>query len=265
MAPSLDATLTARDPVRPDLAFFTLALDAPVEGFEPGRYVTVGAPTPDGGWVRRPMTLTRPPARGGAEIELLLNRVTAPASPHPLSHALFDLPIGARLSVRPVATGAFTLALAPPERARLFVASETGLAPFLAMLRAEPALEATLVHAVDAESGLSARAELEAAPNLDYRPWISASDGPLARAFEELAVPLDPARTTALACGLGADLRATVEALLPYGFVPPQRRLQKALGLEGPPTLHLEQYDSTRLFDTKDEAEMARLAARCPR
>lgn len=261
MAPPLDATLTARELVRDDLAFVRLTLDAPLEAFTPGQYVTVGAPTPDDGLVRRPMTLAGPPA--GAEIELLLNRVRAPKSEHPLSHALFDLEIGARLSVRPVATGNFTLALAPAARARLFVASGTGLAPFLAMVRAQPDLPATLVHAVDAPDALAARAELEAAPNLDYRPW-TAADGALTDVFGTLDLPLDPARTTVLACGLGEDLRATIEALLPRGFVPPQRRLRKALGLDAEPSLHVEQYDAARMFDTKDEAEMARLRTRLP-
>jgi ferredoxin--NADP+ reductase len=258
-----DAHLLARVEVARDLAFFRLHLDAPLapreDGearFVPGQYITVGAAGPDGAVVRRPLTVTRVSA-DGHEVEVLLNRVTAPATPHPLSHLLFELAPGAPLFARPVATGHFTLAdtVGRSGAGALWVASESGLAPFLAMARAGAQADlptVTLVHAVSDPTHLAARAELEATLGPAYRPWRVEEDGPLEGLADALAdaVDLAPARTQVLACGLGADLEALARGLLPRGYLPAHRRLRKALGIpsDAPTTLHLEQYDAARMF-----------------
>lgn len=259
-----DARLLARVDVAPGLAFFRLGLSTPLEPrepggprFVPGQYITVGAIAPDESLVRRPLTLTDASA-DGLEVELLLNRVEGPATAHPLSHLLFTLAPDAPLFARPVATGRFTLPDTVGAWAGhvLLVASETGLAPFLAMARRAPQADLqklTLLHAVDDAAHLAARAELEAL-GLDYRPWLLPEAGPLDGLADALAptlaAPLSPEHTQVLACGLGAHLEAVTRALFPRGYVPAHRRLRKALGipLEAPAALHLEQYDAARLF-----------------
>lgn len=280
-ANALDATLRTCTPVGGAARFFTVTLDRPLEAgeggvaFEPGQYVTVGVLGPDGQLVRRPLTLTSPPSRTD-EVELLLNRVETPASAHPLSWLLFDLEIGARLAVRPVATGNFTLprTVGPAPERVLFVASGTGIAPFLSMIRDRAEREApldgwALLQIATSEAEVIAKEELSSYAGLRHEVFVGDPE-PL---FEDpeplearLGVSLEPERTPVLGCGLGADLRKLTFGLLRRGYVPPHRRLRKALGvpLDAPTALFLEQYDAERLFDTKDEALMPDLKGRLP-
>lgn len=274
-----DATLISRRDVGPDVAFFDVELDAPLEpnadgqAFLPGQYVTVSLPGPDGALVRRPMTLTSTP-RHPKRIELLLNRVANPASEHPLSHLLFALAPGARLAVRRVATGTFTLehtAGADAETA-LFVASGTGIAPFLSMLRHRLTSRAdvhgfALIQVAASSEATIAGEELARMPGLSHRVLV----GDPAALFDDPAaleaqvnLRITPEATPVLACGLGRDLRALALGLLRRGYVPRHRRLLAALGVDAQtsPALFLEQYDSERLFDTKDAATVEDMKAR---
>lgn len=268
LTPALDAHLERREDIAPGLAVFHVRLDPPMTSHEgpaflAGQYVTVGLPAPDGTLVRRPLTLASTPS-DPARVQFLVNRVRAPASTAPLSHLMFDLQVGARLWVRRAATGHFTLEeTAPdPDRPVVMVASGTGIAPFLSMIRdrVERAISLSnvaLIQCVQETAQVIAGAELDAIEGLRHRVLV----GDIRAYFNDptsleagLQLPLRPAHTTVLACGLGADLRDLSVGLLARGYLPQHRRLRAALGVahDHPVELHLEQYDAERLFDTHD-------------
>ena len=106
---------------------FTLRLDSRLEPFEPGQFVNVGLEL-DGEVVRRPYSLAAP---HGSGCELFISRVEGGR----LSPALGSLQQGDQVFVEPKAQGFFTLNHVPAAMQLWLMATGTGLAPFLAMLR----------------------------------------------------------------------------------------------------------------------------------
>jgi len=146
MAVELNAVVSQRIDVAPGLMVLhiaPLAGDLPV--FEPGQFAVVGLP---GSAPRTPLS---DPEEAPADPDKLIRRAYSIASPSLPGHhlelfvtlvrsgeltpRLFALQPGSRLWVGPKITGMFTLAEVPPDQNLALVATGTGLAPYMSMLR----------------------------------------------------------------------------------------------------------------------------------
>lgn len=235
---------------------------APAPAFVAGQYAVLGLPLAEGasdpaaegerrrppraaGIVRRSYSIASPPAER-AYIEFYVVRVdTGQVSPQ-LAH----LNEGDRLYMSDRFQGRMTLDNAvcadggPPDVVML--ATGTGLAPFLAMLR-ETRMEklrgkpsrwrrCVLMHGVREEMDLGYRAELEELtrhdPSLVYLPSLTRADeswsgrrGRVQTAFEDgtlaqAGIAGDPARTHVFLCGAPGMIDETEAQLIPRGFKP---------------------------------------------
>jgi ferredoxin-NADP reductase len=128
-APDLadNAVLVARDLLSPTVARFVVRPDAGMATFEAGQYFALGVRVGDR-VVQRPYSTASDPAVADAH-EFLVRRVPDGL----LTPRLWALTVGARVRLGPP-KGAFTL-IPGDRRPHLFVATGTGIAPFLAMLR----------------------------------------------------------------------------------------------------------------------------------
>jgi ferredoxin--NADP+ reductase len=116
-----------------------------VQAFEPGQFAVVGLPASA---PRTPLSDPEPPREGP---DRLIRRAYSIASPSLPGHhlelfvtlvrsgeltpRLFALQPGSRLWLGPKITGLFTLAEVPPDQDLVLVATGTGLAPYMSMLR----------------------------------------------------------------------------------------------------------------------------------
>src|SRR5450432_1146698 len=107
----------------------TLTVDAPIQPHTPGQFVNLGLERGEE-LVRRSYSIASAP---GAPLEFYLKEVPGGE----LTPELVRLPIGARVLVEQKPQGFFTLDYVPPCRDMWFVATGTGLGPFVAMLRAQ--------------------------------------------------------------------------------------------------------------------------------
>jgi ferredoxin--NADP+ reductase len=105
----------------------TLTIDARIHPHTPGQFVNLGLSRGDE-LVRRSYSIASAP---GAPLEFYLKEVPGGA----LTPELTRLPLGAPILVEEKPQGFFTLAYVPPCRDMWFVATGTGLGPFIAMLR----------------------------------------------------------------------------------------------------------------------------------
>jgi ferredoxin/flavodoxin---NADP+ reductase len=105
----------------------TLTVDAAIEPHTPGQFVNLGLEL-GGELVRRSYSIASLP---GAALEFYLKEVPGGI----LTPALLRLPVGAPVLVERKPQGFFTLDYVPPCRDLWFVATGTGLGPFISMLR----------------------------------------------------------------------------------------------------------------------------------
>lgn len=160
-------TLVARVDVSPSVALFRVARPAGLT-FQAGQAIKVGV-----GGVRRSYTIASAP--GDALLELCIERVPGGA----LTSRLFALAPGAKLEVASRAKG--DLLFDASASAHLMVATVTGIAPFMSMLRdvlpRAPGTRVIVVHGARAEEDLVYRAELEALadrhPGLEVRHAVT--------------------------------------------------------------------------------------------
>ncbi len=307
-----NATLIRRQDLTDLLTIFTIRPDEPPAAdlgdgrwFIPGQYLTIGLNRepgidPEGDdrppSVRRAMSIASPADEREA-IELYIRRVTQPTSKLPLTPMLWRRREGARMYLRPVATGHFTLHHTVGEddrRLKVMVAAGTGLAPFVCIarsrLRADPKADLSdlvILHGASYPSDLGYREELEAMARtngLHYVPTISrpheAPDwrGAVGRAeahFTQEAIEafearvglppggLTPKNAAVLICGLNGTIANCLVRLAARGFVPHHPRLRRVLGIleETPPSVFYEQYDIEPPLDVQDEDLMGRLRA----
>ncbi|MBK9072703.1 MAG: hypothetical protein IPL79_17135 [Myxococcales bacterium] len=297
-----NATLEARVDIAPGLAHFFVRPDEPPAEFPwfvAGQYCVIGLNNeaqPELGSVRRSMSIASSPHHRGAA-EFYIRRVSTPESANPLTPQCFGLQAGARLYMRPVAAGKFTLpdtVGAGDPRVCIMVAAGTGLAPFVSMVReaidAHPSRTPDLsryaiLHGVSRDNELGYRQELEgyvATLGLRYVPTVSRpAESPtwsgqtgrvenlfvaenLDRLATQVGVPaINPTTCTVLICGLQGTIGNTLTSLLHRGFVPDHRRIRTALGVpdEAPHTLFFEQYDTEPVVDIKTPASLAALHA----
>lgn len=258
-APSLNARIVERADLAAHLAIVRLrADDGPLETFEPGQFVQIGLPQPEsppGNRVRM-MKRSYSLANGAGEldeVELYLARVDDGR----FTPRLWNLPIGERVWLDRRPRGLFTLGSVPPNARVLLLATGTGLAPYVSMLRtwsgAERWSRAVLVHGARTPDELGYRELLELRARTDstftYVPVVSrprtehgwtglrgrvelALDD--ARFRELTGEALEPGPWHVFLCGNPAMVDECRALLEPRGF-----RIDKA---SQPGTLHFEKY-----------------------
>jgi ferredoxin/flavodoxin---NADP+ reductase len=159
---------------------FTLKVAAPdVQHFEPGQFLQLGL-TLDGAHVHRPYSVASP---HGESLEFFIVMVEGgQLTPH-----LWKLNPGDPLDVSQRAAGSFTLKHAPEARSLWLLATGTGIAPYIAMLRtAEPWKRyerIAFVHGVRQGGDLAYQSELDAyrdrfGQRFQYIPVVSREDVP---------------------------------------------------------------------------------------
>lgn len=297
-----NATLEAREDLSDVLAVFKVVPDTPIpEGrwFVPGQYLTLGLNNetqPELGSVRRAMSIASPPQQRGT-IDFYIRYVSTPESDNPLTHLLWKLQPGDRLSMTTRAVGRFTLdhTITPEDtRYKIFVAAGTGLAPFTSIVEAELAADPAarldrmvLLHGASYPNEIGYRERLEQLARdhgLHYFPTISrpheAPDwqGDTGRVedffqperLEQLEAKLGvepgsltPDTAVIYICGLTGTIALTIERLLGRGFVPFHPKLRRVFGWDESveSTIHYEQYDNEPVLRVNDPDELARLTA----
>jgi len=174
-----------------------------------------------------------------------------------LTPRLFALPNGHRLYLSHKAAGIFTLDRVAPGKSVILVATGTGIAPYMSMLRTALVTDTSrpyvVLHGARHSWDLGYRAELETLArlrrNLTYIPSITRPDedphfrGETGRvqnllakgAIETLSgVQLDPSKSEIFLSGNPEMIWAAEEVLVSRGFEPDQARK--------PGTIHVEAY-----------------------
>jgi ferredoxin--NADP+ reductase len=252
----LNATLALRRDLSQRYAVLRLRPDAlPIPPFTPGQFIQVGLPRPadaDGAprLAKRAYSIaSAADDRGGYELFVAL------VAAGRFTPELWKLTAGDRLWVGPRALGAFTLERVPPERDLVLVATGTGVAPFVSMLRTyrarPPWRRVVLFHGVRRASDFGYRDELGerelADPAFRYFPVASGEAegwkgirGRVQPLFEPerfaalVGWPLHPAECHVLLCGNPAMIASLSAQLSPLGFEPGTAA--------APGNLHFERY-----------------------
>lgn len=146
--PKLNAVVAQRIEVAPGLMVIRVVPDGWVlPEFDPGQFAVLGLP-PEAGrstladseeepvkpgrLIRRAYSIASS-SKARTFLEFYITLVHSGA----LSPRLFNLQPGDRLWLGPKITGAFTLDLAPADKRVILIATGTGLAPYMSMLRSE--------------------------------------------------------------------------------------------------------------------------------
>ncbi len=225
-----NATVIERHDLTPSIARFTIRPDVPTSHVEPGQYLTLGLPV-DGRILQRPYS-TASPAGPRDELEFLIRLV-----PHgAFTPRLWKVGVGDRLHLGPP-KGLFRR-IPDDLRTHLFIATGTGLAPFVAMtatlLGGSAPPRVVVIHGVAHAPELAYRERFErwqAGGSVTYIPAISRPDapgntgwrGPVGRVDAILPSvcathDLDPDRTVAYLCGNPAMIGAASSVLAGHGL-----------------------------------------------
>jgi len=174
-----------------------------------------------------------------------------------LTPRLFALQHGSRVFLGPKASGVFTLDRVPPEKAVVLIATGTGLAPYVSMLRTllvnDDRRRFVVLHGARYSWDLGYRGELESLarlrPNFTYIPSITRPDqdphfigytGRIQALLEqgvlerESGVALDPAKAEVFLCGNPDMVKLATVLLNDKGFA--------TKGGAAPATIHVEEY-----------------------
>lgn len=262
-----NAVLSGREEINAQLLIMRVQPNSGLFEFKPGQFAVLGLlgqeprvpeaddeepPSDPGKLVRRAYSI----ASSSVEKRYVEFYVTLVTSGQ-LTPRLFALPYGGGLFLGPKASGMFTMDRVAPGKAVLLVATGTGLAPYMSMLRTMLVNDSTrsyvVLHGARYSWDLGYRAELESLarlrPNLTYIPSITRPDedphfrghtGRIQTLLEQgivetlSGVALYPARTEVFLCGNPEMIRAVKELLSPRAFTAPH-------GKE-PGTLHVEEY-----------------------
>lgn len=254
----LNATLIERIEAAPNILILQVKPDAGVPEFLPGQYVALGLPhsapsltgastvvpgSPTDKLIKRAYSIGSPP-----EEREYLEFCVAVVESGELTSRIAALKPGDRLFCAAKITGTFTLDGVPEDHSLVFVATGTGVAPFIAMLRSPAVWTAgrkiTLIHGVRLGRDLIYDRELKALgeqrPEFRYIPLVSrdpafsGEQGRVQRLFNESIVPVEVARDHVFLCGNPAMITEMEEWLKGRGFIEHTRRT--------PGNLHLEKY-----------------------
>jgi len=265
----LNAVLTLREEYAPGLVVIRIAPSGwELPPFIPGQFATIGLPPsaprlegcdPDdpsldpGRFIRRAYSIASS-SRQREYLELYVALVTSGE----LTPRLLALRPGDRLWLGPKITGLFTLKQIPPEKDLVMVATGTGIAPYMSMLRTElgppkgrrVALLLGARHSWDLGYSRELFTMQREAPRLtvlrivsrpkeETRPWTGPvghvqslwSGGALAEAWGRKPTPAD---THVLLCGNPAMIDDLTKILVAEGFRPDERG--------APGEIHVERY-----------------------
>jgi len=262
-----NATVVGREEINPQLLILRVRPDTDLFDFRPGQFGVLGmlgnaprveeavpeepAPEPEK-MIRRAYSI----ASASLErryVEFYLTLITSGA----LTPRLFALEHGSRLFLGPKASGIFTLDKVVPEKAVVLIATGTGLAPYVSMLRTmlvnDSQRRFIVLHGARYSWDLGYRGELESLarirPNFTYIPSITRPDqdphfigytGRIQSLLEqgiverESGIALDPAKAEVFLCGNPEMVKVATEMLEKKGFA--------GKGGTTPPTIHVEEY-----------------------
>jgi ferredoxin--NADP+ reductase len=128
-APQYNARLVRRVDQTDDLAYFWVKFDGDPTPFQPGQYMTIGV-FADGKLWQRPYSVASAPEDAGSEgYELYIRLVPV----NRFTTLLWRLPVGHRM--RMIGPKGRFLLEPNDRRTHLFVATGTGIAPFISMIR----------------------------------------------------------------------------------------------------------------------------------
>ena len=250
-ASALNATIVHRREIHERLAILRVRPDAlPFPVFEPGQFVQLGLiqespprPGSEAGAAPRLRIAKRPYSIASSPLETdYYEFFLALIEEGRLTPHLWKLGEGGRCFVDSRAVGTFTLRAVPPGTDVAMVATGTGVAPYVSMLRTyradPPWRRAVLIHGARHASELAYDVELEALarsdPRFRYVPVVSRDPETWPGVKGHVQVALDPERFAALAgfpldasschvllCGNPDMIRSARELLLPLGFAAP--------------------------------------------
>lgn len=267
----LNATMTHREDVSPGLSIIRVESDKALFPFEAGQYCVLGLP-PEAARIReageepeldekkRKQMIRRAysissSSKSGEYLEFYVTLVQTGG----LTPRLFNLKVGDRVWLGPKATGLFTLKEVPEGSTLFLMATGTGLAPYVSMVRSDILNEHThrkivISHGARYSKDLGYREELEELAsrhdNLVYIPSITRpQDDPdwkgatgylqaqlRSGRLEELAgVELCPETCHVFLCGNPSMIEEAVEILKERGLTEWSR--QTPMG-----QVHLEKY-----------------------
>lgn len=250
-----NATVIERTDITPDLMILRLQTDGKQPSFTAGQYIVLGlkAVDPETGqerMIQRAYSIASPSTTTD-HLEFYLSLVPGGQ----LTPKLFTLEKMDRLYVAPKAVGLFTLDRIPEGIHALLVATGTGLAPYMSMVRSQlvcgGARKFVVLHGARHSWDLGYRDQLEElsrqCTNLIYLPAITrpkedtAWNG-LTGYLQEVLVSgvieqktglkLTPQHFHVFLCGNPAMIEASRERLLPLGFTPDQGRVSGSLHTE---------------------------------
>jgi len=262
-----NATVIGREELNPQLLILRVRPDADLFDFRPGQFGVLGllgqaprvieaaaedAPVEPDKMIRRAYSI----ASSSLErryVEFYLTLITSGA----LTPRLFALSHGSRVFLGPKASGIFTLDKVPSEKAVILVATGTGLAPYISMLRTmlvnDSRRKFVVLHGARYSWDLGYRGELESLsrlrPNFTYIPSITRPDqdphfigytGRIQTLLEqgalerESGVVLAPDQAEVFLCGNPEMVKVTTGVLQIKGFA--------TKGGAAPVTIHIEEY-----------------------
>lgn len=253
----LNATVKSRVNQTKDLIFMRILPDAGVPDFLPGQYVALGLY--EGHELDPALRLA-----AGEKLKLIKRAYSIGSSPVQKDYIEFYFAIvpqgeltprldllqeGDRLFMAQKITGTFTLAGIPDDARLIFVATGTGMAPFMSMIRTPSTWSAgrqiVVLHGVRYPSDLGYREDLDRLQNegrITYIPIVSRADeswggarGHVQSLFtQDGPLILDPARDHVFLCGNPAMINDTEALLVAGGFREHSRK--------HPGNLHFEKY-----------------------
>lgn len=250
MATEYNATLIKRENLYEGLDIIKVKPDNPLASYYAGQFATLGLKASAAAFP----TATPPPS---TDPEKMIRRAYSIASsPKQLDYLefyivmvpqgeltprLFQLPLGERLWMGPKITGKFTLESVNANKDILLIATGTGLAPYISMVRTHynpnSKRKFIVMHGVRTSLDLGyydELKELDANPNFYYLPMISRPedspkwDGLVGRINDhigygilekECKVYLDPERIEVFLCGNPAMIKGMIQMLEPKGYV----------------------------------------------
>lgn len=262
-----NATVVGREEIHADLVILRVRPDDKLFEFKPGQFGVLGlqgkspripeaaaeeTPSDPEKMIRRAYSI----ASSSVErryVEFYLTLITSGA----LTPRLFALKHGDRVFLGPKASGMFTLDRVAPGKSVVLIATGTGLAPYVSMLRTmlmtETQRKFVVLHGARYSWDLGYRGELESLarirPNFTYIPSITRADqdphfhgrtGRIQNVLEQGAiqqdagVELDPAKADIFLCGNPEMVKAVKAQLEPKGFTSGDGK--------NPGTIHVEEY-----------------------
>ena len=265
MAVELNATVVWRQEINHGLLVLQVTPDEELPPFKAGQYTVLGLPG------SAPRSAYADPEDPPADPDKMIKRAYSIASSSlqgrylefyialvrtgALTPRLFALDAGDRIWLGQRVVGMFTLDDVPPGKHLVFVATGTGLAPYLSMLRSAYECDAdrtTIVcHAARVSWDLGYRSELEGMAaryaNFHYLPIIDEVDrdpnwqgevGFVNRFVDEdtiaelLGHALDPTDTSVFLCGNPLMIDSMMELLATLGFKKHTRKQPGSLFVE---------------------------------